>query len=56
MKELDSLKNLPNLIKKYKKIVETLPIMDDEAAIKVEMAADFVKELSGIKKVFEKGE
>ena len=49
-------KNLTNLIKKYKKIVETLPIMDDEDAIKVEMAADFAKDLENLKKIFEKGE
>ena len=30
--------------------------MDDEDAIRVEMAADFVKELEKLKKIFEKGE
>ena len=48
-------KILINLIKKYKGIAEKLPIMDDEDAIKVEMASDFAKELSSLKKVFEKG-
>ncbi len=33
-----------------------MPIMDDEDAIKVEMAADFVKELTNLQKRFEKGE
>jgi hypothetical protein len=45
-----------NLIKKYKKIVMDMPIVDDEDAIKVEMAADFTKELEDLKKIFEKGE
>ena len=49
-------KTLINLIKKYKKIVEKMHIMDDEDAIKVEMAADFAKELEGLKKSFTKGE
>ena len=30
--------------------------MDDEDAIRVEMAADFVKELENLKKIFEKGD
>jgi len=48
-------KNLTGLIKKYKKIVMDMPLMDNEDAIKVEMAADFVKELENLKKIFEKG-
>lgn len=47
---------LRNLIKKYRKIVVEMPIMDDEDAVKVEMAADFIKELESLKKIFEKGE
>ena len=47
---------LVNLTKKYKKIVKDMPIMDDEDAIKIEMAADFVKELTNLKKIFEKGQ
>ena len=47
---------LRNLIKKYRKIVVERPIMDDEDAVKVEMAAEFVKELESLKKIFEKGE
>jgi len=33
-----------------------MPMMDDEDAIKVEMSADFLKELQNLKKIFEKGE
>ena len=47
---------LRNLIKKYRKIVVEMPIMDDEDAVKVEMADDFVKELESLKKIFEKVE
>ena len=43
-------------IKKYKKIVKELPIMEDEDAIKVEMANEFVVKLEDIKKSFKKGE
>jgi len=49
-------KTINDLIKKYKKIVNDLPLMDDEDAIKVEMSADFLRELINIKKTFEKGE
>ena len=48
-------KTITELIKKYKKIANDLPIMDDEDAIKVEMASDFAKELLNLKKFFEKG-
>lgn len=47
---------LTDLIKKYHKIILEIPLMDDEDAIRVEMAADFVKELEKLKKIFEKGE
>ena len=47
---------LTNLIKKYKKIIMDMPMMDDEDAVRVEMAADFAKELESLKKIFEKGE
>ena len=30
--------------------------MDNEDAIKIEMAADFTKDLENLKKIFEKGE
>jgi len=49
-------KILLDLIQKYKKIADSMPIMDDEDAIKVEMASDFAKELQNLKKTFEKGE
>ncbi len=49
-------KTITNLIKKYKKIIIDMPIMDDDDAIRVEMAADFAKELENLKKTFEKGE
>jgi len=47
---------IANLIKKYKKIIMDMPMMDDEDAVRVEMAADFAKELESLKKIFEKGE
>ena len=47
---------ITNLIKKYKKIIIDMPIMDDEDAVRVEMAADFAKDLEKLKKIFEKGE
>jgi hypothetical protein len=47
---------ITNLIKKYKKIIMDMPIMDDEDAVRVEMAADFAKELENLKKIFEKGQ
>tara|TARA_R110000751_G_scaffold272651_1_gene372849 strand:+ start:1042 stop:1239 length:198 start_codon:yes stop_codon:yes gene_type:complete len=49
-------KAIKKLIAKYKKIVDKMPIMDDEDAIKVEMAYDFTKELSEIMKIFKSGE
>ena len=49
-------KTLVGLIQKYKKIADSLPIMGDEDAIKVEMSSDFAKELQNLKKIFEKGE
>ena len=47
---------ITSLIEKYKKIMMERPLMDDEDAIRVEMAADFAKELENLKKIFEKGE
>jgi len=41
---------------KYKKMVKEYPIMEDEDAIKVEMANEFVVKLEDIKKSFKKGE
>lgn len=56
LKPRKTYKTLIHLIKKYKKIVNEMPITDDEDAIKIEMAADFAKELEGVKKSFAKGE
>jgi len=56
LKPRKTYKTLIHLIKKYKKIVQELPITDDEDAIRIEMAADFAKELEGVKKSFTKGE
>jgi|TARA_R110000824_G_scaffold78944_5_gene198975 hypothetical protein len=47
---------ITSLIEKYKKIILERPLMDDEDAIRVEMAADFAKDLENLKKIFEKGE
>ena len=47
---------ITSLIEKYKKIMLERPLMDDEDAIRVEMAADFAKDLQNLKKIFEKGE
>ena len=49
-------KEIKKLIDKYKDVVMNMEIMEDEDCIRVEMAADFVKELDGIMKVFESGE
>ena len=43
-------------MKKYSKIINDMPIMDDEDAIKVEMAADFHKELNDLMKIFKTGD
>jgi|TARA_R110002051_G_scaffold311839_1_gene386593 hypothetical protein len=56
LKPRKTYKTLIHLIKKYKKIVNEMPITNDEDAIKIEMAADFAKELEGVKKSFAKGE
>ena len=49
-------KAIKKLITKYRKIVVDMPIMDDEDDIKVEMAADFGRELEGVMKIFKSGE
>lgn len=43
-------------IKKYEMIIANTIIMDDEDLIKIEMANDFLKDLSEIKKSFLNGE
>tara|TARA_Y100000296_G_C5095406_1_gene217086 strand:+ start:560 stop:754 length:195 start_codon:yes stop_codon:yes gene_type:complete len=49
-------KAINKLIDKYKDITMNLEIMDDEDCIKVEMAADFLKELQELMKTFKSGE
>ena len=49
-------KAINKLIDKYKDITMNLEIMDDEDCLKVEMAADFLKELQELMKIFESGE
>ena len=41
-------KAIKQLIDKYKHMVSDMEIMEEEDCIKVEMAADFVKELTGV--------
>ena len=48
--------SIQKLINKYKRLISNIEIMDDEDCIKVEMAADFAKELEEIKRIFKKGE
>jgi hypothetical protein len=49
-------KEIKRLIDKYQDVMMNVEIMEEEDCIKVEMAADFVKELTGVMKVFENGE
>jgi hypothetical protein len=49
-------KAIQKLISKYKHIVEDMQINDEEDLTKIEMAADFLKELQKIMKVFKTGE
>ena len=49
-------KEIKKLIDKYKDVVMNMEIMEDEDCIRVEMAADFLKELEKIMKVFKTGE
>ena len=49
-------KAIKKLIDKYKHIVADMEIIGDEDLTKIEMAADFLKELQGIMKVFKNGE
>ena len=48
--------SIQKLINKYRRLISNIEIMDDEDCIKVEMAADFAKELEEIKRIFKKGE
>jgi len=49
-------KAIKKLIDKYKYIVADMEIIGDEDLTKIEMAADFLKELQEIMKVFKNGE
>ena len=48
--------SIQKLINKYRRLISNIEIMDDEDCIKVEMAADFAKELEELMKVFKTGE
>ena len=49
-------KAIQKLIDKYRNIILNVEIMEEEDCIKVEMAADFSKELESLMKIFERGE
>ena len=49
-------KAIKKLIDKYKYTVADMEIIGDEDLTKIEMAADFLKELQEIMKVFKNGE
>ena len=49
-------KAIQKLIDKYKHIVADMEIKGEEDLTKIEMAADFLKELEKIMKVFKTGE
>ena len=49
-------KAIRKLIAKYKHIVSDMEITEDDDCTKVEMAADFVRELEAVMKLFKKGE
>jgi len=48
-------KLIEKLINKYRDIILNVEIMEEEDCIKVEMAADFVKELEEVMKIFKRG-
>ena len=49
-------KAIQELINKYKHIVEDMQINGEEDLTKIEMAADFLKELQKVMKVFKSGQ
>jgi hypothetical protein len=49
-------KAIQKLLKKYKHIVAEMEIKGEEDLTKIEMAADFLKELEEVMKVFKRGE
>jgi hypothetical protein len=55
-KPLKTYRTINKTIKKYRNIVQSMEIMDDECCTRVEMANDFVRDLEKIMKVFESGE
>ena len=48
-------KLIKKLINKYRDMILNVQIMEEEDCIKVEMAADFVKELEEVMKSFKNG-
>ena len=51
-KPRETYKAIQKLVNKYKHIVADMEIIGDEDLTKIEMAADFLKELQEIMKVF----
>jgi hypothetical protein len=49
-------KAIQKLLKKYKHIVEDMQINGEDDLTKIEMAADFLKELETVMKIFKSGE
>jgi hypothetical protein len=49
-------KAIQKLISKYKYIIEDMQINKEEDLTKIEMSADFLKELQKLMKVFKSGE
>jgi len=56
LKPRKTYKAIQKLISKYKHIVVDMEIKGEEDLTKIEMAADFLKELEKIMKVFKTGE
>ena len=54
-KPRETYKAIQKLVNKYKHIVADMEIIGDEDLTKIEMAADFLKELQEIMKVFKTG-
>ncbi len=49
-------KAILKLLKKYKHIVEDMEINGEDDLTKIEMAADFLKELEAVMKIFKSGQ
>ena len=54
-KPRETYKAIQKLVNKYKHIVADMEIIGDEDLTKIEMAADFLKELEEVMKVFKTG-